>query len=114
MLESLFMSGIVLDITSEIGKRVVLTRSRYNHICQRHPEVFGVIEKMVETLVSPQTIRRSTYDEAVWLFYRFFETTPVTEKYLMVAVRILNNEGFVVTSYFTDRVKIGEEIWRER
>jgi len=76
--------------------------------------VVGEIEKMKETLVSPQIVRRSLYDEKVWLFYRFFENTPVTEKYLMVAARILNDEGFVVTSYFTDKVKIGEEIWRER
>jgi len=32
----------------------------------------------------------------------------------MVTARILNDEGFVVTSYFTDKVKMGEEIWRER
>ena len=27
---------------------------------------------------------------------------------------ILNNEGFVVTSYLADKVEMGEEIWRER
>jgi hypothetical protein len=32
----------------------------------------------------------------------------------MVATRIFNDKGFVVTSYFTDKVKIGEEIWREK
>ena len=72
------------------------------------------IEKMKETLVSPQIVRRSLYDEKVWLFYRFYENTPVTEKYLMVAARILNDEGFVVTSYFTDKDKMVEELWRER
>lgn len=80
----------------------------------RHPEVTGEIEKMKVTLVSPQIVRRSLYYEKVWLFYRFFEDTPVTEKYLMVATRILNDEGLVVTTYFTDKVKMGEEIWRER
>jgi len=54
------------------------------------------------------------YDAKVWLFYRFFEETPVTENYLMVAAKILNNEGLVVTSYFTDKIKMGVEIWRER
>ena len=60
---------------------------------------------MKVTLVSPQIVRRSLYYGKVWLFYRFFQDTPVTEKYLMAA-RILNNEGFVVTSYFTDKVKM--------
>lgn len=42
------------------------------------------LERMKETLVSPQTIRRSMYDEKVWLFYRFFKKTPVSAKYLML------------------------------
>jgi len=76
--------------------------------------VLGEVEKMKRTLASPHIVRRSLYDEQVWLFYRFFENTPVTEKYLMVAARILNDDGLVVTSYFTDKVKMGVEIWRER
>jgi len=32
----------------------------------------------------------------------------------MMVARILNDEGLVVTSYFTDKIKIGEEIWREK
>ena len=32
----------------------------------------------------------------------------------MVAIKLLNDDGFVITAYFTDRIKIGEEIWREK
>ena len=112
--ECLFMNKIVLEVFAKFDRKIRLTESKYDHVCKRHPEVVDEIEKMKETLVSPQIVRRSLYDKKVWLFYRFFENTPVTEKYLMVAARILNDEGFVVTSYFTDKVKIGEEIWRER
>lgn len=110
----MFMSQSVFEVVSKFTKRIILTKGKYAHVCEKHPEVFGELEKMKETLVSPQIVRRSMYDEKVWLFYRFFEETVVTEKYLMVAVRIFNEEGFVVTSYFTDKVKIGEEIWKER
>jgi len=112
--ECSFMSKIVFEIVSKFGKRVALTQGKYDHICKRHPEVSGEIDEMKETLSSPQIIRRSTYDEKVWLFYRFFEETSVTEKYLMVAMRIFNDEGLILTSYFTDKVKMGEEIWREK
>jgi len=112
--EFVVMSKVVFEVISKFGRKISLTEGKYDHICKRHPEVFGEIYKMKKTLASPQMVRRSLYDEKVWLFYRFFENTPVTEKYLMVAARILNNEGFVITSYFTDKVKMGEEIWKER
>jgi len=108
------MSETVFEVTAKFGKKIVLTKGEYSHVCKRHPEVLGEIGKMKRTVAAPQIVRRSLYDEKVWLFYRFFEDTPVTEKYLMVAARILNDEGLVVTSYFTDKVKMGGEVWRER
>ena len=107
------MSGIIFEVFAKFGKRIRLTEGEYDHVCRRHPEVSGEINKMKETLAMPQMIRRSLYDEKVWLFYRFFEETPVTEKYLMVAAKILNDEGLVASSYFTDKIKIGEEIWKK-
>ncbi len=51
------------------------------------------------------------YEDKVWLFYRLFSKTPVGRKYLMVGVRLFNNHGTVITSYFTDKIKMGDEIW---
>jgi hypothetical protein len=31
-----------------------------------------------------------------------------------MAVRVVNDEGLVITSYFTDKIKIGKEVWREK
>jgi len=108
------MSETIFKVVAKFGKKIFLTKNQYEHVRKRHPEVTGEIEEIKRTLVSPQIVRRSMYHEKVWLFYRFFKDTPVSEKYLMVAARIVNNEGFVVTSYFTDKVKMGEEIWREK
>ncbi len=112
--ELMVMSSVVFEVVSKFGKKVILSHGRYDHITKRHPEVLGEMDKMKETLASPKMIRRSKYDEKVWLFYRFFKETPVTEKYSMAAVRVLNDDALVVTSYFTDRIKIGEEIWKEK
>ena len=112
--EYLFMNKIVFEVVSKFARSISLSEATYDHVCSRHPEVFGEIDEMKKTLSLPHVVRKSMYDEKVWLFYRFFEETPVTEKYLMVAAKILNNEGLVVTSYFTDKIKMGVEIWRER
>ncbi len=46
------------------------------------------------------------------VFYRFFSETPVTAKYLAVVIKLLNQEGFMVTAYFTERMKRARVIWR--
>ena len=84
------MSQILFEVVSKFSKKIALTKLGYTHISERHPEVSGEIEKMKETLVMPQMIRKSMYDDKVWLFYRLFPKTPVSEKYLMVGVRVFN------------------------
>jgi hypothetical protein len=108
------MSEVVFDVVSKLSKKIDLTIPGYGHISERHPEVSGEFEKMKETLVNPQIIRKSMYDDNVWLFYRLYSKTPVSRKYLMVGVRLFNSKGTVITSYFTDKIKMGEEIWREK
>jgi len=73
------MGKVVFEVISKFDRKISLTEGKYNHICKRHLEVAGEIDKMKETLASPQIVRRSLYDEKVWLSYRFFENTPVTE-----------------------------------
>lgn len=108
------MNEPVFEVVSRFSKKVKLSEDSYDHIAHRHPEVSGELEKMKETLVNPQTIRKSMYDDNVWLFYRLFRKTPVSRKYLMVGVRLFNNEGIVITSYFTHKIKMGDEIWRAK
>ncbi len=105
------MSEVVFEVVSKLSKKIALTTNGYEHISERHPEVSGEFEKIKETLVNPQTIRKSMYEDKVWLFYRLFSKTPVGRKYLMVGVRLFNNHGTVITSYFTDKIKMGDEIW---
>jgi len=45
--------------------------------------------------------------------YRFFNRTPVTSKYLAVVVKVLNQEGFIITAYFTERVRRGKVLWKK-
>lgn len=49
-----------------------------------------------------------------FLFYKLYEETPVTEKYLFVVIKTLNREGFIVTAFFTDRVKKGGVGWKKK
>ena len=73
----------------------------------------GQIDKIQDTLLNPDRIVKSRTDPDVELFYRHYSTTPVTEKHLCVAVKVLINDLFIITAYFTDTIKVGE-VLRER
>lgn len=45
------------------------------------------------------------------MYYRYYARSPVGSKHLMVAVKILEQDAFVITAFFTDDVKGGEQIW---
>jgi hypothetical protein len=50
----------------------------------------------------------------VELFYRAYETTPVTHKYLCVVVKAFPGDAFMITAYFTDSVKKGLVLWEKK
>ncbi len=96
------------------SRRIRLTIERQEHIESDHPEMHGQIEKIQDTLVEPDMVIRSRTDPTVELFYRHYNITPVTEKYLCVVVKVLTGDAFIITSYFTDTIKRGEILWKEK
>jgi len=73
----------------------------------------GQLDKLEEALQEPDVIVRSRRDPEVHLYHRHYATTPVTEKYLLVAVRITVQDALVVTAFFTDTIKKGEVVWEK-
>jgi hypothetical protein len=97
--------------TDIFGNRITLTGERLSHFASSHPELRRQLAKIKETLSAPQKIVRSRTDVDVRLYYRFYKTTPVGSKFLCVVVKLLANEYFIITAYFTDTVKRGELLW---
>ncbi len=93
-------------------RQIRLTSERQEHVEFDHPEMLDQIDKIQNTLTNPDIVVRSRTDPDVELFYRNYKTTPVTEKYLCVVVKVLANDSFIVTAYFTDTVKRGETLWK--
>ena len=69
--------------------------------------------RIAETLGEPDMVKKSLYDVQVNLYYRKYETSPVTSKYLLVIVKIDNSTGFVLTAFYTDKIKQGETVWEK-
>ena len=96
------------------NRRIRLTDEREEHIETNHPEMSVQIDKVQDTLLNPDIIVRSRTDPDVELFYRHYDITPVTEKYLCVVVKVLIDDLFIITVCFTDTIRIGEVLYETR
>jgi hypothetical protein len=91
-------------------RKIRLTDERLAHILER-PEMTDMKTAIEETLQKPQSVRQSRSDENAFLHYRFYYRTIVGDKWLCVVAKYLEDDAFVVTAYFTDKLKEGNEIW---
>jgi len=102
----------LFKIRSKMGKVVSLDENRWRHVLE-HPEMQNQLDRIKKTVVNPE-VRESIHDPSVLLFYKLYEETPVTEKYLLVIIKALNREGFIVTAFFADRVRKGGVVWKKK
>ncbi len=91
-----------------------LSDERLKHIEDDHPEMVGQIDKISDTLLSPDVIVGSKTDKNAEMFYKRYKSTPVTQKFLCVIVKNLIEDLFIITVYFTDTVKRGEVLWKKK
>ena len=96
------------------GRRIRLTEERQLHIEADHPEMSGQITMIETALLNPDMVVRSKTDPQVELFYRYCKIAPVPEKYLCLVVKIVPDDLFIITAYFTDTMKGGEILWEKK
>jgi len=97
---------ILFTVPTPLGFTVRTTHQYWGLIQRKHPEVISKEADVQGCLRQPEQVRRSTQDRAVYLFY--LQQPPY---YLVVVVRRLNGEGFIITSYLSDKIKEGETVW---
>jgi hypothetical protein len=98
----------ILDVTTPLGYRVVLTRNRWREIVRfKHPAAARHEDKIHKCLGEPDIIRASAKDPNVHLYY-----LRIAEHYLcVVCAPATRDHYFVVTVYLTKRLKQGDDLW---
>ncbi len=104
------MEKIYTDI---LGRVIRFTKERYDHIVQFHPELLKYIETIRISLEDPEFIVQSNTDNSVELFYHYFVSTSIGDKWLCVVVKFLQEDYFIITVYFTDKIKNGDIKWKK-
>ncbi len=93
------------------GRSIRLPHERWKHILE-HPEIAEQQERIIETLAKPELIVATEADPDVHAYHRLYPQTPVTRKYLIVAVKVLADDAFVLTAFFSGRLKKGQILWQ--
>jgi len=94
---------IIFEVTDKTKRKIHLSNERWKHILG-HPQMHNQIENIQITLKDPNTIRYFEKDENVRYFYKEFKNRDLSERYLLVSVKYLNGEGFIITSFFTNKI----------
>lgn len=92
------MSDDTLMLTDHQGRAIRLTAERQAHILE-HPELENQLDRLKETIAQPSVVIVTAADETVHVYHRHYASTPVTSKYLLVAVKILGTDAFVLTAF---------------
>lgn len=71
-----------------------------------HPVMAGRVDAVVQALSKPVEVRLSRTDTSVYLFY-----TAHDKRFVCAVARRTNGDGFLITAYPTDKMKVGEIIW---
>lgn len=96
------------------GRKIRLSHERLIHIEYTHPEMSKQADRINETLLFPDVVIESITDPDVELFYKHYDKTPVTEKYLCVVIKLGLDDAFILTAYFTDSIKKGKILWKKK
>ncbi len=105
------MAEDTVVFTDYQGRAVRLTPERRAHVLE-HPEMVDQLDRIRETLAEPEIVVATHADETVCVYHRHYEETPVTDKVLLVAVKLLEEDAFVLTAFFSSRRKKGKLVWQ--
>ena len=96
------------------GRTIRLSEERLDHIESDHPEMVSQFDRIFETLTEPDRIIISRTDDSVEIFYKHYSSTPVSTKFLCIVVKVITDDNFIITAYYTDSVKRGELLWEKK
>lgn len=111
MRKSLVKSDLLFEVTDILGRKIRTTKAYWKKIREiKHRELHHGIPEIKKSLKLPDEIRKSVTDETILLYDKEVKKYDI----LIVAVKVLNGEGFLVTAYQTKEYKKkGALIWQK-
>ena len=104
------MDDILFEVSSSYFNKIIRTTAEYwqKIVDEKHPSTKGNEQKVILTIQNPDEIRQSKKYRDIFLYYKLFG-----DKHICVVIKILNDEGFIVTAYHTTKIKEGGSVWKK-
>ncbi len=94
----------IFETKDRTNRIIYLSEERWKHIVQQHEEMHDLlsIERIKDTLLNPNIIISDNYDLNKKFYFRYYKDK---REYLFISVKYLNGKGFIITSFYTDKIK---------
>ena len=101
---------ILFEVMTPLGFQVRVTKAYWELIVTiKHPVMAGREEDVKMALAQPDEIRQSKSDEMVFLFYK----EEREKRWICAVSKQTCSEGFLITTYPTDAIKEGVQVWHK-
>jgi len=101
---------VLFEVMTPLGFRVRVTQGYWDLIVSvKHPVMAGREDDVRNALENPDEIRQSKSDGDVYLFYK----AEREKRWICAVSRQTGESGFLITTYPTDAIKEGVQIWHK-
>jgi len=93
----------ILELTDKSGRKIHLSKKQWAHIRKKHPEIedFEILREGIEKF---DKVKNYDYDSSVHHYYKFFKNRKPSQRFLCIAVKYLNGEGYIITAFFDVKI----------
>lgn len=97
-------------IKSKNNVLIRLTEERWRHIVENHDDLAGYYDEVLGSIEEPNYIIQG-YGEAIVALKEFERG-----KFLAVVYKEFKTDGFIITAYFSSKIKLEEEVilWQKK
>ncbi len=97
------MKNCIFEVTDKTGRKIRMTGKQWSHTLRRHSYITRHIEEIKETLKKPDKLIIHQYNKGY--YYRHYKYLKKPNKFVLVVVKYLNGDGFIITAYFEERIR---------
>lgn len=107
---TVFDKNGICYIESVLKSKIKILKRGWDNIAKiKHPELNGKLTELIKTLQESKEIWQSKSDKQVKLYY-----LKIKKKYFCVICKHYNNHGFLITAYYTYKIKGNKKIWPKK
>lgn len=92
----------IFEIKDKTRRKIKLTKRQWSHMTKKHPYMEKYIEEIKETLMSPDKL--INYSDKGY-YYKNYKYIKFPNRFVLVVVKYLNGDGFIITSYLEEKIK---------